>query len=145
MAKSSKSSRTPAGVMDERVLDSLARMGRPASAYELLESLKEFGVTGPPTVYRALKRLQAAGRVHRLESLNAFVACSDAHCHDVPPAFAICRECGSAKEFSSEAATAELAAWARQAGFRVSNSVIELHGRCEKCATEDKTGLGSRS
>lgn len=138
MPKTSKTQRTPASVTDDRVLGALLKLNRPASAYELLELLRVHGVTGPPTVYRALKRLQAAGSVHRLESLNAFVACEGGKRHSIPPAFAICRECGSAEEFLNEAAVAALDAWAQIAKFEVGDSVIELHGRCGNCAEKAK-------
>ena len=52
----------------------------------------------PPTVYRALDFLLANGCIHKLESINAFVACHHpkAAQHSVP--FLICDRCHSATE-----------------------------------------------
>jgi Fur family zinc uptake transcriptional regulator len=44
-----------------------------------------------------------SGFVHRLESLNAFVACAEPHDHSHSmTAFAICDKCGQVTEFSDE-------------------------------------------
>ena len=46
------------------------------SAYDLLDELRgKYPKIAPPTVYRALAALIESGQVHRLESLNAYVAC----------------------------------------------------------------------
>ena len=60
------------------VLRLIADAGKPVKAYELLEKVREgkgAGADAPPTVYRALDFLMANGFVHKLESVNAFVAC----------------------------------------------------------------------
>ena len=69
----------PLNAKEKLVLAALRRCGKPASAYDLIDDLKPDGVKAPPTVYRALGRLIEAGLVHRLELLNAFVACTHAH------------------------------------------------------------------
>src|SRR3546814_3200364 len=64
-----------------RVLELVAGQGKPVKAYDLLEMLKDHapgdavGAAAPPTVYRALDFLLANGFIHKLESVNAFVAC----------------------------------------------------------------------
>lgn len=60
------------------VLRLIADAGKPVKAYELLDWVREgkgVGADAPPTVYRALDFLMANGFVHKLESVNAFVAC----------------------------------------------------------------------
>src|SRR5690606_23636445 len=65
----------------ERVLELVAGQGKPVKAYDLLEMLKPgasgdaVGAAAPPTIYRALDFLLANGFIHKLESVNAFVAC----------------------------------------------------------------------
>ena len=50
---------------------------RAVGAYELLEDLREAGFRSqPPVAYRALEFLMKHGFVHKIERLNAFVACS---------------------------------------------------------------------
>ena len=66
-----------------RVLGLVADAGKPVKAYDLLEQIRVAnsadgegaGAAAPPTVYRALDFLLANGFIHKLESVNAFVAC----------------------------------------------------------------------
>ena len=55
----------------DRVFKYLQSQDRPVSAYDILEALRGDGVTASTTVYRALEKLLHAGKVHRIESLNA--------------------------------------------------------------------------
>lgn len=117
---------------DALVLAQLASAERPLTAYQLLDQLREEGLSAPPTVYRALDRLVAEGRVHRLESLHAFVACThDDHCGFA--AFAICRECGLATEFADAETADALARWADGQEFRVDRTTVEMIGVCAAC------------
>ncbi len=59
------------------VLSVLQSSEQPLSAYSILDRLREEGLRAPLQVYRALEKLLQAGRIHRLESKNAFVVC----CH----------------------------------------------------------------
>ena len=89
------------------ILSALSEAHRPLSAYDLLDRLRPTGVAAPLTVYRALDKLIASGRVHRIESLNAFVACRKAEHHHAADhnelrravAFTICDRCGTVEEF----------------------------------------------
>lgn len=118
------------------ITDALKGAGRPVSAYEIIDSLRETAVLAPQTVYRALDRLIAAGAVHRLESLNAFVACSHAD-HAAPHTgtaiFAICETCGAVSEFDSAEAVAALSGWAKKHRFAVGQMTLELRGTCAGC------------
>ena len=58
----------------QQVLQLLKSARSPMTAYEILDAVRKKGITAPPTVYRALARLQEDGMVHRLESINAYVA-----------------------------------------------------------------------
>ncbi len=132
MRKSTK--RRPAEVQDKMIATALRDAGKPVSAYELIDQLRDEVVLAPQTVYRALGRLIAEGQAHRLESLNAFVACRH-HKHDEGTAvFAICETCGAVSEFECAAAVAALDAWANGARFDVTRRTIELRGTCRDCA-----------
>lgn len=115
------------------ILEALQKAGRPLSAYDLIERLQDQGIASPPTAYRALKRLTEAGLVHRIESLNAFVSCSQ-DAHAAAAAFAICSGCGAVAEFHADAVRAQLDAWAHETGFCLDRVVMELSGRCGRCA-----------
>ena len=120
------------------VLDLLSRADQPMSAYTILDRLRDHGFRAPLQVYRALDKLQELGVVHRLESLNSFVACShqtEACCsHHGTVAFAICESCGQVSEFHDHTIDDRLAEWARQKGFKSEKTTIEIRGLCSACA-----------
>jgi Fur family zinc uptake transcriptional regulator len=119
------------------VLEKLEAAGAPLSAYTLLDQLREQGFRAPLQVYRALDTLVKAGLVHRLESLNSFVACAEPHDHSHSmTAFAICDICGQVTEFSDHAIGNQLDEWMRSTGFSAKKAVIEFRGTCAKCRAE---------
>ena len=119
-----------------RVLRLIAEGGRPLKAYDLLDKVREgegAGAAAPPTVYRALDFLLANGFIHKLESVNAFVAChhpSTAQ-HSVP--FLICDRCHSAVELEDKQVVAALDERARALGFVPQAQTLEVHGLCARC------------
>lgn len=117
---------------DKLIVEALRGVGRPLSAYEIIDQLKDKGLTAPPTVYRALNRLIEDGLAHRLESLNAFVACRHPH-HDGTAVFAICNTCGGVREFHEPEAVKRLKSAASASGFAVKEMTIELRGICQDC------------
>lgn len=120
------------------VLAALQQDQRPYSAYELIDRLQGTGITAPPTVYRALEQLIASGRVHRLESLNAYVACSRGHCREKSDAvFAICDDCGSVDELADTSVLVAAADWAKKNAFALREVAFELRGRCVSCHVGD--------
>ena len=119
----------------ELVLGALAHSAAPLSAYDILDRLRGDGLRAPLQVYRALEKLTERGLAHRLESLNAFVCCADAHCHGGGSiAFAICEGCGKVEEFAEPAVEAKLKGWSKASGFVPSRMTIELRGLCRECA-----------
>lgn len=119
-----------------KVLKLLLREHRALGAYEILDLLREAGFgSQPPVAYRALEFLIAHGFVHKLERMNAFVACAHpGQTHS--PAFMICRLCETVAEAQSEPTKGALEAAARAAGFRIERTVVEAEGVCPACATK---------
>jgi Fur family zinc uptake transcriptional regulator len=116
------------------VLGTLTGSVGPLSAYDILDKLRDDGLRAPLQVYRALEKLVERGLAHRLESLNAFVACADVHCHRKGIlAFAICEHCGKVDEFSDDVVRTRLDGWAEASGFRATRTTIELRGQCKDC------------
>ena len=117
------------------VFETLQNADSPLSAYTILDGLRDEGFRAPLQVYRALNKLVELGLVHRLESLNAFVACDhpDKDRHGTI-AFAICEDCGQVDEFGDEQITARLADWATRENFYLDKTIIELRGTCQSCA-----------
>ena len=110
----------------------LSKADRPLTAYELLGRLRTKGVTAPPTVYRSLDRLIKDGLAHRLETLNAFVACARPH-HRSAAIFAICRKCGTTAEFSDAKLAPQISDWAKRLRFHAEESILEIRGECANC------------
>ena len=115
-----------------RVLELLLSSSAPVKAYDLIAA---FGTDGqaakPPTVYRALEFLERLGFAHRLESLNAYVACrrtGERHA----AAFLICDCCGATEEFDPSVAQAVGQAGA-QRGYDVRALTVEASGLCPAC------------
>lgn len=116
----------------------LKQAAAPRSAYDILDGLRGEGFRAPLQVYRALDKLMEMGLVHRLESLNAFVACSDPHDHEGHSqgitAFAICEDCGSVTEFHDDAIEGRLSAWQKSTHFKPEKTTIEIRGHCRSCS-----------
>ena len=118
------------------VLAELQAAHAPVTAYALLDKLRPQGFRAPLQVYRALDRLMALGHIHKLESINAFMACAHGHGeghHHGVAGFAICDQCGQVSEFADSAIEHRLGEWAKSNGFHAEKSAIELHGQCAAC------------
>lgn len=122
-----------------RVLEIVAESGRPTGAYDILARLtRERGKTAPPTVYRALDFLAAKRLIHKVHSLNAWLACSldDDDCggdrrHTAE--LLICRTCGRARELVDERLRRQIQDSAEAVGFQADGVVLEVQGVCHAC------------
>jgi len=110
----------------------LQSQDRPVSAYSILEELRKDGIKASTTVYRALEKLLAAGKVHRIESLNAWTVCCGGH-DGKAPVFEICNACGSVTEHIDPDFAESIANLTTRTGFAPNHSVLEIHGRCSDC------------
>jgi Fur family zinc uptake transcriptional regulator len=126
---------------DRTVLSALGQSEKPLSAYDILDRARSDGLKAPVQVYRALEKLASQGLVHRIEALNAFVACTEhdetctehEHRHPVHrPAFVICRGCGSVREFE-DGRIGEIARSAAGPTFAIDVVSLEVFGRCQAC------------
>lgn len=116
------------------VLDKLSKTDQPMSAYTLLDELRGDGLKAPLQVYRALDKLVAQGRVHRLDSISAFVACQHPDCQShAATVFMICEKCGKVSEKSDAGVAKALSGVARSEGFAMERTSIEIRGACGKC------------
>ena len=116
------------------VMGALMKSEGPLSAYTILDKLRDNGFRAPLQVYRALDKLVEFGLVHRLESLNAFVACRHPDCDDHETiAFMICENCGQVNEITDDALAKRLNFLAGEARFALKKTTIELRGTCDNC------------
>ena len=106
-----------------RVLELLLQSRGPVKAYDLMAG---FGPDGAPAK-------------HRIESLNAYVACNHAPSgggdRTHAAAFLICECCGAAQEVHAPP-LGELKGLAASAGYAVHTLMVEAHGLCAVCRTE---------
>ncbi|MDW3182614.1 MULTISPECIES: Fur family transcriptional regulator [unclassified Roseobacter] len=117
-----------------KVLEILLQEHRALGAYAILDRLREDGFgSQPPVAYRALDFLVLNGLAHKIERLNAFIACAHPS-HSHAPAFMICRLCDAVAETQSSPARGALGDAARATGFRIERTVVEAEGVCPACA-----------
>ena len=117
----------------EKVLELIANASGPSKAYTLLEQLRtEHDSAAPPTVYRALEFLLEHGFVHKVESINAFVACPHPGGSHLAQ-FLVCDQCGTAIELEGEMLPKLLTELAVAQQFSAERLVVEVHGRCINC------------
>lgn len=113
-----------------RTLEVLLEAHEALGAYDVLARLDADGFgSKPPVAYRALSFLVDAGLAHRIERLNAFVACTHPGA-DHDPAFMICSTCGTVAEGEAGSAMQRSAA---AAGFQIERTVLEATGICPAC------------
>ncbi len=122
---------------EELVWQLLEKTRTPMSAYDILDMLRGDGMRAPLQVYRALNKLRERGAVHRIDSLNAFVACSlhDCETHEMS-IFILCTKCDTASEFTDKRVTSALDAVCNERGFGRTRKVVEITGQCEKCRSD---------
>lgn len=116
-----------------RVLEILLAEHKAQGAYDVLRQLTAEGLgSQPPVAYRALDFLVTHGFAHRIERLNAFVACahpSERHA----PSFLVCRACHAVAEAPGRPAARAMRNAAGDLGFAIERLVIEAEGLCPAC------------
>ncbi len=117
-----------------RVLEILLEDHRALGAYDILAVLARDGLSAqPPVAYRALDFLVQHGLAHRIERLNAYMACAQPD-HEHVPAFLVCRACKTVAEAPTDIARGRLGRAARDSGFAIERIAVEAEGLCPTCA-----------
>jgi Fur family zinc uptake transcriptional regulator len=116
-----------------RVLSLIWRSHEAVKAYDLLDQLRAYDPGAKPTtVYRALDFLREQGFIHRVESLNAFIGCSDVeHKHEL--FLLICDRCNRVQERPAIGVMEAIAGEIHSAKFVPRHKALEVHGLCEEC------------
>lgn len=116
-----------------KALEILLQEHRALGAYEVLDRLRDAGFgSQPPIAYRALEFLVPNGFAHKIERLNAFIACAHPGAHH-SPAFMICRICHSVAEAPFAPVRRALEEAVCASGFQIERTVIEAEGICPAC------------
>jgi Fur family zinc uptake transcriptional regulator len=124
-----------------RALEILLEGHRALGAYEVLARMSAEGLGAhPPVAYRALDFLVEHGFAHRIEGLNAFVACPNPDSRH-RPAFMVCRRCRAVAESEvkgdMDVDGGPLGTSASQLGFRIERTVVEAEGVCPACCAAE--------
>ena len=116
------------------VLDLIEKSREPVKAYSILSNLKKKGIKAPPQVYRALEKLIKLGKIHKVESRNAFVACNNSNCEiSKATAFSICEICEKVTEISNQKLSKYLSSFEDSSGMRYKKYNLEFFGLCKNC------------
>ena len=118
------------------VFEALAEREKPASAYDIAESVgaRRGKRVAANSVYRILDLFVRTNLARRVESANAYVANSHPGCrHDC--IFLICDLCGTAVHIDDDSLTGALRKAAQDAGFAEVRPVVEIRGHCAECAS----------
>ena len=62
------------------IFDLIDKSPEPMKAYSILFNVQKKGIKAPLQVYRALDKLVEIGKIHKIESRNAFIACQNSSC-----------------------------------------------------------------
>jgi len=118
------------------VLDALLDSHQAQGAYELMDRIDWHGRRpAPAVIYRALDFLVSHGLAHKIESLNAFMACPQAGSPH-KPMIMICTSCSQVAEFEAPAIGRAITRSAKESGFIAHSTTVEVSGLCETCARE---------
>ena len=116
------------------ILDLIVNSSEPLKAYSILFNVQKKGIKAPLQVYRALDKLVEIGKIHKIESKNAFIACQNSSCQiSKATAFSICESCENVSEISNSKLSKYLANFADEAGMKYNKYNLEFFGLCKKC------------
>ena len=116
------------------IFDLIHKSSEPLKAYTILSNVQKKGIKAPPQVYRALDKLVEIGKIHKIESKNAFVACRNSDCEiSKATAFSICESCEIVDEISDVKLSKYLSNFNHKKGMKFKRFNLEFFGLCQKC------------
>ena len=116
------------------VLDIIEKAKEPLKAYSILFNVQKKGIKAPQQIYRALDKLIEIGKIHKIESRNAFVACKNSNCEiSKATAFSICENCEKVTEINNFNLSKYLTNFEDDTGMKYKKYNLEFFGLCKKC------------
>ena len=116
------------------IFDIIHNSSEPLKAYSILFNVQKKGIKAPLQVYRALDKLVEIGKIHKIESRNAFIACQNSSCQiSKATAFSICENCENVSEISNSKLSKYLSNFSDNTGMKYSKYNLEFFGLCKKC------------
>ncbi|MDB3903555.1 transcriptional repressor [Candidatus Pelagibacter sp.] len=119
------------------IFDIIDKSSEPLKAYAILFNVQKKGIKAPLQVYRALDKLVEIGKIHKIESRNAFMACQNSSCQiSKATAFSICEVCEKISEISNSKLSKYLSNFSDNTGMKYSKYNLEFFGLCKKCTVK---------
>jgi len=116
------------------VFDIIVKAKEPLKAYSILYNVQKKGIKAPQQIYRALDKLIEIGKIHKIESRNAFVACKNSNCEiSKATAFSICESCEEVDEVSDTKLSKFLSKFNDKKGMTFKRFNLEFFGLCKRC------------
>ena len=116
------------------VFDIIEKAKEPLKAYSILFNVQKKGIKAPQQIYRALDKLIKIGKIHKVESRNAFVACKNSNCEiSKATAFSICENCEKVTEINNFNLSKYLTNFEDDTGMKYKKYNLEFFGLCKKC------------
>jgi Fur family zinc uptake transcriptional regulator len=117
-----------------QIYRTLEDRGEPLSAYELQECVnrqldESLNIS---TIYRVLDFWTALGYIHKIDSANKFVTCTDEHTNHIH----VLQHCTECQRVEESCEISRLIKMPSNTEFKAdTNQVIEILGRCSDCQT----------
>ena len=119
------------------IFDFIEKAKGPLKAYSILFSVQKKGIKAPLQVYRALDKLVEIGKIHKIESRNAFIACKSSSCEiSKATAFSICNKCENVTEINNPKLSKYLSNFEDDSGMNYNKYNVEFFGLCKKCKSK---------
>ena len=116
------------------IFDIIDKSSEPLKAYAILFNVQKKGIKAPLQVYRALDKLVEIGKIHKIESRNAFIACQNSSCQiSKATVFSICEVCEKISEISNSKLSKYLSNFSDNTGMKYNKYNLEFFGLCKKC------------
>ena len=124
------------------VLEFLLNATIPVKAYDILDALRHDAPKAltPASIYRALDYLLQEGLVHKVGTLNAYVACAECCPERHAPVFMlVCPGCRKSREVNDPALYQTIFSTMQRQGFQLQGDTVELTGICPGCARQEQS------
>ena len=119
------------------IFDLIKKSNEPLKAYSILSNVQKKGIKAPLQVYRALDKLVQIGKIHKIESKNAFMACQNSRCQVAKAtAFSICENCEKVSEIKNSKLFEYLKDFNDKSGMKYKKYNLEFFGVCNECTTK---------
>ena len=119
------------------IFDLIDKSPEPLKAYSILFNVQKKGIKAPLQVYRALDKLVEIGKIHKIESRNAFIACQNSSCQiSKATAFSICESCEKVTEINNSNLSKYLTDFKDKNGMKYNKYNLEFFGLCKKCISK---------